>query len=113
MSSSQHQTIQRFILGLRSKNEDERYRTARDLFNFVSSDLREVPAEELSAVLDQLTKQMLDNVKGDPAAKLGGILTIVVLINALDALDVCKTDARISRFGNFLCQTCLANSSER
>ena len=25
---------------------------------------------------------------------------------------MCKTDARISRFGNYLCQTCLAASSE-
>lgn len=27
-------------------------------------------------------------------------------------IDVCKTDARISRFGNYLCQTCLGGSSE-
>ena len=27
-------------------------------------------------------------------------------------IDVCKTDARISRFGNYLCQTCLTGSSE-
>ena len=40
-----------------------------------------------------------------PAARSGGILTIVVLINALDLIDVCKTDARISRFGNYLGQT--------
>ena len=32
--------------------------------------------------------------------------------NLLDLIDVCKTDARISRFGNYLCQTCLAASSE-
>ena len=41
----------------------ERNRAAKELFHIVSSDLREVPAEELSAILDQLTKQMLDNVK--------------------------------------------------
>ena len=49
-----------------------------------------------------LDRQMLvENVKGhqnDAAAKSGGILTIVVLINALDLIDVCKTDARISRY---------------
>lgn len=41
----------------------ERNRAAKELFHIVSSDLREVPAEELSIILDQLTKQMLDNVK--------------------------------------------------
>ena len=51
-------------------------------------------------------------VKGDASAKLGGVLAIVALINALDLVDVCKTDTRISRFGNFLCNTCLANSTD-
>ena len=41
----------------------ERNRAAKELFHIVSSELREVPAEELSVILDQLTKQMLDNVK--------------------------------------------------
>ena len=41
----------------------ERNRAAKELFHIVSSDLREVPAEELSSVLEYLTKQMLDNVK--------------------------------------------------
>ena len=47
-----------------------------------------------------------ENVKaGDAAAKSGGILTIVVLINALDLIDVCKTDARISRCDYLQCNT--------
>ena len=33
-------------------------------------------------------------------------------LHIADLIDVCKTDARISRFGNYLCQTCLAASSE-
>ena len=58
--------------------------------------------DNLNAVLDYITKHMLDTVKGDASAKLGGVLAIVALINALDLVDVCKTDTRISRFGNFL-----------
>ena len=46
------------------------------------------------------------------AARSGGILTIVVLINALDLIDVCKTDERISRFGNYLGKTLRAPSTE-
>ena len=41
----------------------ERNQAAKELFHIVSSDLREVPAEELSTILEHLTKQMLDNVK--------------------------------------------------
>ena len=96
---------------LKSRNDEVRHRAAKALFDLVSSELREVSPEELSAVLDLITKQMLDTGKGDAAAKSGGILTIVVLINALDLIDVCKTDARISRFGNFLGQT-LGSSTE-
>ena len=36
----------------------------------------------------------------------------MVLINALDLIDVCKTDARISRFGNYLGKTLSARSTE-
>ena len=88
------------------------FRAAKDLFNYVSVDLREIPADNLNAVLDYITKHMLDTVKGDASAKLGGVLAIVALINALDLIDVCKTDTRISRFGNFLCNTCLANATD-
>ena len=63
MALQHQQIIQRLIPSLRSRNEEERNRAAKELFHVVSSDLREISAEELSAVLDHLTKQMLDNVK--------------------------------------------------
>ena len=98
MANPAHQGgVQKLIPDLKSKNEDVRHFAAKQLYDFVSSDLREVSPEELSAVLDFINKQLLDNVKGDAAAKMGGILAIVVLINALDLIDVCKTDARITR----------------
>ena len=40
-------------------------------------------------------------------AKMGGILAIVALINA----DVCNTGTRISRFGNYLRNNCLAQAN--
>lgn len=112
VTSTQQQVVQKLVADLRSKNEEIRHRAAKDLFNYVSVDLREIPADNLNAVLDYITKHMLDTVKGDASAKLGGVLAIVALINALDLIDVCKTDTRISRFGNFLCNTCLANATD-
>ena len=109
---AQQQVVQKLVGDLRSKNEEIRHKAAKDLFNYVSVDLREIPADNLNAVLDYITKHMLDTVKGDASAKLGGVLAIVALINALDLVDVCKTDTRISRFGNFLCNTCLANATD-
>lgn len=112
VTPGQQQVVQKIVLDLRSKSEETRHKAARDLFNYVSVDLREIPADNLNAVLDYIIKHLLDTVKGDASAKLGGVLAIVALINALDLVDVCKTDTRISRFGNFLCNTCLANSTD-
>ena len=95
---AQQQSVQRLVSDLRSKSEETRHRAARDLFNYVSVDLREIPADNLNSVLDHITKVMLDTVKGDASAKLGGVLAIVALINALDLVDVCKTDTRISKY---------------
>ncbi len=112
MAPAQQQTLQRLINELKSKNEETRHRATRDLYNFVSIDLREAPFESLNAGLDFITKHLLDTVKGDSSAKMAGVLAIIALINALDLVDVCKTDTRISRFGNFLCNTCLAGSTD-
>ena len=98
MNPLHQQAVMKLVPDLKSKSEEVRYRAAKALIDLVSSDLREVSPEELSAVLDLITKQMLDSSgKADVAANSGGILTIVVLINALDLMDVCKTDSRITR----------------
>ena len=90
---SQSQMISKFVTDLRSRHD--RHRAAKDLYAYVSTELREVPAEELNAFLDAFTKRILDLVKApDSSSKLGGILAIVALINA----DVCNTNDRISRF---------------
>jgi hypothetical protein len=53
-----------------------------------------VSAENLNAVLDLVTKPLLEIAKGDTPAMLGGILSIVALINAMDVIDTGKTDTR-------------------
>ena len=106
-SAGYQQAALKLVPELKSKNEEARGKAAKALFDLVTSELREVSPEELGSVLDLITRQMLtENVKaGDAAAKTGGILTIVVLINALDLIDVCKTDARISRCDYLQCNT--------
>ena len=112
MSVKFFQIVQKIVSDLRSRHTDTRNRAAKELFTYVSTDLREVPPENLNAVLDYVTKHLLDTVKGDASALLGGILAVVALINALDVIDIGKTDTRISRFGNFLCNACLAPSTD-
>ena len=77
----------------------------RELFTYISTELRELDPEELNAFLDSFTKHILDLVKSsDTSSKLGGILAIVALINA----EACNTGDRISRFNNYLRNNCLA-----
>ena len=65
--------------------------------------------EELNSFLDVFTKRILELVKStEPASKLGGILAIVALINA----DVCNTNDRISRFGNYIRNNCLPPNTQ-
>ena len=89
-----YQIIHKIVSDLRSRHPDVQTRSAKELFNYVATDLREVPPENLNAVLDYVTKHLLDSVKGDANALLGGILAVVALINALDVIDFGKTDTR-------------------
>jgi FKBP12-rapamycin complex-associated protein len=101
--ATHQQILNKLVAELRG-GHNERNRAAKELHAFVCTDLREAPAEQLNVFLDALTKRILDLVKAsDPAAKLGGVLAIVALINA----DVCNTNDRVSRFGNYLRNNCL------
>ena len=70
-----------------------RNKAAKDLYMYVSTELREVGQEELNTFLDDFNHYIFEMVSGDTHAKMGGILAIVALINA----DVCNTGTRISR----------------
>ena len=93
------------FLSLPTTNEVASFFFCRELFTYISTELRELDPEELNAFLDSFTKHILDLVKSsDTSSKLGGILAIVALINA----EACNTGDRISRFNNYLRNNCLA-----
>ncbi len=104
-SSSSASLLTRLPAELRSRDPEVRNRAAKELHGHVSSELRaEASEEELSAFLDALTKKVLDLVQSpDPSAKMGGVMAVVALVNA----DVCNTNDRVSRFGNYLRNNCL------
>ena len=79
----------------------------QDLYMFVTSELREVSTEELNTFLDDFNRQIIEMLSGETHSKMGGILAIVALINA----DVGNTGTRISRFGNYLRNNCLAQAN--
>ena len=103
----QHQLMLKFATDLKSRNEGIRNKAAKDLYIYVSTELREVGQEELNTFLDDFNHHIFEMVSGDTHAKMGGILAIVALINA----DVCNTGTRISRFGNYLRNNCLAQAN--
>ncbi|QQP56711.1 Serine/threonine-protein kinase TOR, partial [Caligus rogercresseyi] len=96
--------MHRFVADLKSRHEETRIKGAKDLYNYVSGDLREVSAEELNSILDDFNHSLYEMmVSGDSSSKMGGILAIMALLNA----DVCNTGSRIHRFGNYLQNNCL------
>ena len=103
----QQQLMLKFATDLKSRNEGIRNKAAKDLYNYVSTELREVGQEDLNTFLDEFNHQIYEMVSGDTHAKMGGILAIVALINA----DVCNTGTRIQRFGNYLRNNCLAQAN--
>ena len=62
--------------------------------SYVSTELREISQEDLNTFLDDFNHYVFEMISSsDTNSKMGGILAIVVLINA----DVCNTGTRISR----------------
>ena len=106
-SQQQQQIMLRFATDLKSKHEGVRNKAAKDLYTYVSTELREVSQEELNTFLDDFNHHIFEMVSGDTNSKMGGILAIVALMNA----DVCNTGTRISRFGNYLRNNCLAQAN--
>lgn len=91
--------MEQFVSGLKSRHEETRAKTARDLYHYVTTELREVAVEELIAFLDDFNHHIFEMVSSsDASEKKGGILAIVSLIGA----DVGNTNTRSSRFANYL-----------
>nr|WIM49540.1 HIF1a pathway protein [Daphnia magna] len=91
--------MQQFISGLKSRNEDSRLKAARDLHHYVTSELREALQEDVISFVDDLNHHIFDMVSSsDVNEKKGGILAIVSLLQ----VDVGNTNARMTRFANYL-----------
>ena len=69
--------VNQFVAGLRSRNEETRLKTANDLHHYVSTELREMPAEEHTHFMDQFNHHIFEMVSSsDLNERKGGILAI-------------------------------------
>lgn len=66
-----------FVAGLKSRNVDVQTKTARELYHYAKTELREVPQEELTQFLDEFNHQIFEMVSSnDVHEKKGGVLAI-------------------------------------
>ena len=77
-------TVQLFANGLRSRSEETRLKAARELKLYVSTDLKEISADELVTFMDDFNKQILEMVSSPEVHdKKGAILAIGENISCL------------------------------
>ena len=89
VTPAQQQVVQNLVAALRQKSDETRHKAARDLFNYVSVDLREIPADNLNAVLDYIIKHMLDTVKGKNKSIIGLSVTASARCIKIDHVFAC------------------------
>lgn len=69
--------VNAFISGLKSRNVETQTRTARELYQYAKTELREVPQEELTQFLDEFNHNLFEMVlSNDVHEKKGGVLAI-------------------------------------
>lgn len=69
--------VAHFVAGLKSRNVDVQIKTARELYQYAKTELREVPQEELTQFLDEFNHQISEMVSSsDSHEKKGGVLAI-------------------------------------
>nr|QGN03465.1 target of rapamycin [Ixodes ricinus] len=91
--------VSQFVAGLKSRSEDVRLKTAKELHHYVTTELREMSTEDVSSFMEEFHHHIFKMVSSaDPNEKKGGILAIVNLLE----VDSGNTGARISRFANYL-----------
>lgn len=70
-------TVQHFVNGLKSRNRDEQNKAARDLIQYVKTELREMPQDQLVQFFDDFNHHIFDMVSSsDSSEKKGGVLAI-------------------------------------
>ncbi|GAV00928.1 TOR [Ramazzottius varieornatus] len=86
--------ISQFVASLKSRSDETRLQTSRELRRYVTSELQEVSRDELQAFLDEFDHHLSEMVSsGDINEKKGAIVAIATLIE----LDIGSTFGRISR----------------
>lgn len=79
--------VAQFVAGLKSRNVDIQIKTARELYHFAKTELREVPQEELTQFLDEFNHQIFEMVSSnDVHEKKGGVLAIGMLSSKIAIL---------------------------
>ena len=68
------QLMLKFATDLKSKNENLRNKAAKDLYNYVSTELREISQEDLNTFLDEFNHHIFEMVSGDTHAKVQHLL---------------------------------------
>ncbi|XP_071805479.1 serine/threonine-protein kinase mTOR-like isoform X2 [Asterias amurensis] len=90
--------INQFVSGLKSRNEETRTKTAKNLQHYVTTELREMSQDERTSFMDELNHHIFELVSSqDVNEKKGGIMAIVSLIS----IDSDNAN-RITRFANYL-----------
>ncbi len=66
-----------FVSGLKSRHEETRKKTASDLKRYVTTELREISADDLTSFMDDFNHSIFEMVSSnDVYEKKGGILAI-------------------------------------
>jgi FKBP12-rapamycin complex-associated protein len=88
-----------YFPGLKSRNDAARLRAARDLQKYVSTELRELPDEQSSEILDDVNQNIFSLISSQEVhEKKGGILAIVSLVGLEGGGNV----AKLGRYANYL-----------
>lgn len=92
------QQVDRFIGGLRSSIEEEIYKTAHDLQQYICSEMQTLNSNEITMFQDKLYSKILEYLNYNEQDKKGLILAIIILVS----VDIGNTKMRCSRFANLL-----------
>lgn len=69
--------LQSFVLGLKHRQEDVRFKTAVDLHHFVVTELREMQQDDVASFMDDFNHHIFEMVSSsDVNERKGGVLAI-------------------------------------
>lgn len=69
--------VQQFVNGLKSRHRDVQNKAVQDLVNYVKTELREMPQDDLKQFFDTFNHHIFDMVNSpDSNEKKGGVLAI-------------------------------------